>query len=455
MWHDAATTSPTNWAALATLRNSLTPPGALSSLSGLMACQFRVLEAAVACRSCAGGPVLLASCRPAANRSRARGGCRAGGNGPYQPLVGVPPPGGGGLGGAPPLQAPGALQPGVAGPSWFTVMILIGASVTTLAGGFVVFVLYLRPVLKAAERAAVAAEEAAKQMEVAAQEMEKAARVMQEDMPLTFQDMQRTSKEFEILGKQLNYLTGVVVKPVKEPVQWVGRAAETTSSTVQNVTTSSIRRVVDDIKTLANSLTPTITQVRNQLASLYPSGSGSSEEADSSAAQLEAAVPAGAGANGSSAALSSAASVAAQAEAAAREVNVSRRQADAQRWIANWRSRSRGNLKAVAAALAADQATAQQQQQQQQTVVGLDRLAQMGQMLTNGVLAAEDAAATAAVFAALERAQRAAEEAASASGALEAAIKKAEDRGALRSLDSLDEDDYEEEGPAGLPHNGS
>lgn len=41
--------------------------------------------------------------------------------------------------------------------------------------------------------------------------MEKAARVMQEDMPLTFQDMQRTSKEFEILGKQLNYLTGVVV----------------------------------------------------------------------------------------------------------------------------------------------------------------------------------------------------------------------------------------------------
>ncbi len=34
---------------------------------------------------------------------------------------------------------------------------------------------------------------------------------MQEDMPLTFQDMQRTSKEFEILGKQLNFLTGAVV----------------------------------------------------------------------------------------------------------------------------------------------------------------------------------------------------------------------------------------------------
>lgn len=78
----------------------------------------------------------------------------------------------------------------------------------------------------------------------------------------------------------------------------------------------------------------------------------------------------------------------------------------------------------------------------------------MGKMLANGVLAAEDAAATAAVFAALERAQRAAEEAASASGALEAAIKKAEDRGALRSFDSLDEDDYDD-GGRWVPHNGS
>lgn len=90
-------------------------------------------------------------------------------DGPYQPLVGVPPPGGGGLGVPARPQEPGALQPGVAGPSWFTVAVLVGASVTTLAGGFIVFVLYLRPVLKAAERAALAAEEAAQQMDVAAQ----------------------------------------------------------------------------------------------------------------------------------------------------------------------------------------------------------------------------------------------------------------------------------------------
>lgn len=114
------------------------------------------------------------------------------------------------------------------------------------------------------------------------------------------------------------------------------------------------------------SLNPTITQVRNQLANLYPSGNGSS-----STAQLKAA-PAGAGANGSSAPLSRAAVVTAQAEAAAREVNVSRRQADAQRWIAAWRSRSRGNLKAAAAAVAADQ--------QQHAMLGLDpdRISQVG-----------------------------------------------------------------------------
>jgi hypothetical protein len=51
--------------------------------------------------------------------------------------------------------------------------------------------------------------------------MERTAKMMQEDMPLTFQDMQRTSKEFEILGKQLNYLAGVVVSTVGG--KWAGR----------------------------------------------------------------------------------------------------------------------------------------------------------------------------------------------------------------------------------------
>lgn len=63
---------------------------------------------------------------------------------------------------------------------------------------------------------------------------------------------------------------------------------------------------------------------------------------------------------------------------------------------------------------------------------------QVGQMLADEVMQAEHEAAAAAVFAALERAQRAAEEAASASGALEAAIKQAENNGALPSMDEED-----------------
>lgn len=102
----------------------------------------------------------------------------------------MPPP--------PPPPPPGSPPP-AAFPSLppLSVLVLVGTTITTLAGSFVVFMLYMRPVLKASERAAEAAERAASEMEAAAQEMEKAAKMMQEDMPLTFQDMQRTSKECE------------------------------------------------------------------------------------------------------------------------------------------------------------------------------------------------------------------------------------------------------------------
>lgn len=120
-------------------------------------------------------------------------GCRLGAPPLAQPQqqVAVPPP--------PPPPPPGSPPPAAAFPSLppLSVLVLVGATITTLAGSFIAFMLYLRPVLAAAERAAAAAERAASEMEAAAQEMEKAAKMMQEDMPLTFQDMQRTSKECE------------------------------------------------------------------------------------------------------------------------------------------------------------------------------------------------------------------------------------------------------------------
>jgi hypothetical protein len=71
----------------------------------------------------------------------------------------------------PPPQPPYAVAgqpPGSVALSWTSVLILLGATVTTVAGSFIVFMLYLRPVLRTAERAAAAAERAAQEMEVAA-----------------------------------------------------------------------------------------------------------------------------------------------------------------------------------------------------------------------------------------------------------------------------------------------
>lgn len=110
------------------------------------------------------------------------------------------------------------------------------------------------------------------------------------------------------------------------------------------------------------SLNPTITQVRERLGlELSRAGNGMQ--------QLK---PPGAAAAGSSssngAPLSRASEVAMQAEAAARDVNVSRRQADAQAWIAAYRSRSRGNKKAAAAAAASHPAGAGMDTQQLEEV---------------------------------------------------------------------------------------
>lgn len=92
------------------------------------------------------------------------------------------------------------------------------------------------------------------------------------------------------------------------------------------------------------ALTPTITQVRERLGLEFSkTGLGAAD-----AKKLPAS---GSGSNGATP-VSRAAVMTAQAEAAAREVSVSRRQADAQQWIAAWRSRSRGNRKAAAAAAA-------------------------------------------------------------------------------------------------------
>ena len=88
---------------------------------------------------------------------------RSSGAGQQQLAVGVPPP-------QPPPPPPAGPTPASAAAlSGLSALVLAGAAVTTLAGSFIVFVLYMRPAIKAAEKAALAAERAALEMEEAAQ----------------------------------------------------------------------------------------------------------------------------------------------------------------------------------------------------------------------------------------------------------------------------------------------
>ena len=106
---------------------------------------------------------------------------------------------------------------------------------------------------------------------------------------------------------------------------------------------------------LLQSLTPTINQVKKQLGQVDLTGTAISSSSGTGSSQQQLA--------GEGTPLTA-------SEAAVRDVGVSRRQADAQRWIAAWRFRSRGNKKAAAAAAAAAEDGAVER--------GAARLAQVG-----------------------------------------------------------------------------
>ena len=94
---------------------------------------------------------------------------------------------------------------------WVSIGIVLGLTLSTFAALTTVVILYLRPVLMAAQRVVQQTEETAVDLEKAAEEMEKTALMFQEDVPLTLRDMQRASEEWELVGKQFNFLVGTVV----------------------------------------------------------------------------------------------------------------------------------------------------------------------------------------------------------------------------------------------------
>lgn len=289
--------------------------------------------------------------------------------------------------------------------SWFAVAVVFGLTLSTLAGTFIVTVLYLRPTLKAAEKAAVAAGVAAVQMDIAAKEMEKTALLMQRDIPITMEEIQQASEEFELLGKQLNYLTTTLVKPVVQPVEALGAAGAAAGETASGIT----RRVVNDSGALANTLKATLNAFKKSMG-----WQNLTKE---------------------------------QRDEAARLVGLSRRQQDARLWIARWRSRYGGPVKGDKSLSSVS--SAQRAQTSLVPRINLDGVAEVGRVLRDSLLTlpagnqvskdSEDAAA--AVFAALEKAEKAAEEAARASGVLEEAINLAERKGVLHVGSSSEEED--------------
>ncbi|CAL8460708.1 g239 [Coccomyxa elongata] len=116
-----------------------------------------------------------------------------------------------------------------------------------LASSFTAFILYVRPVLQRAERAALACESAAQELEKASVEMDKAAEVINTDMPTTLNAVERASIEFEELGRNLNMLSGPIRRAAVPAL-----AVRTMGSS----TGDGMRRIAQDVTALTQALTP-------------------------------------------------------------------------------------------------------------------------------------------------------------------------------------------------------
>ena len=97
---------------------------------------------------------------------------------------------------------------------WILLSVIFGITVTSVATMVTVFILFVRPVLIAAQRAAETTEQAAKDMQITSDELEKTAIMIREDIPLTMQDLQRTAEEWELVGKQVNFVVASVVSSI-------------------------------------------------------------------------------------------------------------------------------------------------------------------------------------------------------------------------------------------------
>ncbi|BDA41934.1 hypothetical protein COCOBI_02-7320 [Coccomyxa sp. Obi] len=131
--------------------------------------------------------------------------------------------------------------------SWWAALLLVCTTMMVLASSFTAFILYVRPLLQRAERAALACESAAQELEKASLEMDKAAEVINTDMPTTLNAVERASIEFEELGRNLNMLSGPIRRAAVPAL-----AVRTMGSS----TGDGMRRIAQDVTALTQALTP-------------------------------------------------------------------------------------------------------------------------------------------------------------------------------------------------------
>lgn len=102
-----------------------------------------------------------------------------------------------------PQQLHPYVLPGHAPFPWVPVLLVFGLTLTSLASAATAFILYMRPALRSAQRAADSTDAAARDGQRAALEVEKTSLLMQQDLPVTLQEVQRAADEWELVGKQM------------------------------------------------------------------------------------------------------------------------------------------------------------------------------------------------------------------------------------------------------------
>lgn len=137
----------------------------------------------------------------------------------------------------------------------WTAIVLICATITALAAAFTAFMLYMRPVLKRMESAALATEVASKAMEQSAKEFEQTSLLFQTDTPAMIAEIEAAAAEYRELGHTLNIMTAGFrgKNPVKDWSQL------------------SMKRVAKDVSALTNALSPAMDQWRKRISKIATS----------------------------------------------------------------------------------------------------------------------------------------------------------------------------------------